>query len=117
MSAVDPSSDPSSESPEEPEEPGPEEERRYPSTAGGAFYLIALAATVVGLCVVWTGSWRAGVRWIAGALVFAALVRLVLPRRDAGMLAVRHRMVDVLMLGLVGVVLFFLASTIPNQPF
>ena len=35
-----------------------------------------------------------GIRWFGGALVFAALVRLVLPARDAGMLAVRRRLVD-----------------------
>ena len=32
------------------------------------------------------------------------------------MLAVRHRLVDCAMLGVVGVVLVVLAGTIPNQP-
>ena len=43
-------------------------------------------------------------------------MRLVLPAREAGMLAVRHRAVDCVMLAGVGGVLIFLASTIPNQP-
>ena len=40
----------------------------------------------------------------------------LLPARDAGMLAVRHRLVDVVLLGGVGGLLLFLARTIPNQP-
>jgi hypothetical protein len=49
-------------------------------------------------------------------LCFAALLRLVLPRRDAGMLAVRSRLVDCVLLAGTGAALFFLAATIPNQP-
>ena len=90
--------------------------RRYPSTIGGIFYLVVLAATVIGIGIVSTGDWRAGIRWIAGGLILAAVVRLVLPARDAGMLAVRHRAVDCVMLAGVGILLIFLASTIPNQP-
>jgi hypothetical protein len=40
----------------------------------------------------------------------------VLPARDAGMLAVRRRWLDCLMLAGVGALLIFLAATIPNQP-
>jgi hypothetical protein len=93
-----------------------EEERRYPSTLGGAFYLLVLAMGAVGIAIVWSGDWRLGIRCLAGGLCFASLVRLVLPARDAGMLAVRHRFFDAVLLGGVGVALFFLASTIPDQP-
>ena len=55
-------------------------------------------------------------KWIAASLVFAGFIRLVLPVQDAGMLAVRKRMVDVGLLVLVGVALWFLSATIPNQP-
>ena len=99
-----------------PDPEGEPPERRHPSTIGGAFYLGILAATAVGLGIVVSGSWRLGVRWVAGALIVAAVLRLVLPRRDAGMLAVRHRLVDCVLLGTVGGVLVFLAQTIPNQP-
>ena len=44
------------------------------------------------------GNWRVGVRWFGGALVFAAVVRAVLPAKDAGMLAVRKRWWDCLLL-------------------
>lgn len=90
-------------------------ERRYPSTIGGACYLGILALVALGLVVVATGRWRGGVHLISAALVAAAGLRLVLPAREAGMLAVRHRALDCSILGVVGVTLWVLASTIPDQ--
>ena len=90
--------------------------RRYPSTIGGACYLVVLAASAFGLAITARGDWRLGVRWIASSLLAAAVLRLVLPARDAGMLAVRRRSVDVALLVVVGLALFVLAATIPNQP-
>jgi hypothetical protein len=90
--------------------------RRYPSTVGGAFYLLVVVASGVGLGIVARGNWRLGVKWIAASLVFAALVRLVIPAQQAGMLAVRRRAVDVVILVVVGVALWVLSSSIPNQP-
>ncbi|MTB84788.1 DUF3017 domain-containing protein [Nocardioides sp. zg-578] len=92
------------------------EERRYPSTIGGACYLLVLAVTTVGIGVVTVGEWRLGIRIVAGAILAAAALRLVLRRRDAGMLAVRHRLVDVLVLVVIGSALVFLSATIPDQP-
>ena len=91
------------------------EPRRYPSTIGGALFLLVLAVMIVGLLVA-TQDWRAGIRVVGGSLAFAALVRLVLPQKDAGMLAVRHRMLDVSILAVSAGGLFFLASSIPPQP-
>jgi hypothetical protein len=102
---------------EEPEiEPPMELERRYPSTIGGLFYLLVLAAGATGIAIVWSGDWRLGIRCLAAGLCFASLLRLVLPSRDAGMLAVRSRFFDAILLGGLGAALFFLAQTIPNQP-
>jgi hypothetical protein len=70
----------------------------------------------VGLGIVAHGNWRLGVKWIAASLVVAALVRLALPAREAGMLAVRRRAIDVGLLATVGVGLWFLSVSIPNQP-
>ena len=91
-------------------------ERRHPSTIGGAFYLGIMAAAAVGMVIVVLGSWRTGVSWIGGSLLVAAFLRLVLPRRDAGMLAARHRFFDVLLMATMGGLLLFLARTIPDQP-
>jgi hypothetical protein len=96
---------------------GPEPEpRRHPSTLGGLFYLAILLATGVGLVLAGVDDWRTGVRWEGGALLVAAVLRLVLRERDAGMLAVRHRVTDALLLSVMGGVLIFLADSIPDQP-
>jgi hypothetical protein len=97
-------------------ESAPESARFYPSTVGGMLYLVALAAVMAGVALSVLDGWRTGVRWIGGGLVFAAVCRLVLPSRQAGMLAVRHRLIDVVMLAGVGGLLLFLTTSIPNQP-
>lgn len=93
-----------------------EDERRYPSTIGGACYLAIMLATLVGLVLASFGTWRAGLQIVAGALLVAALLRLGLRQRDAGMLAVRHRVVDAVLLSGAAAALFFLTATIPDQP-
>jgi predicted cobalt transporter CbtA len=91
-------------------------QRRYPSTIGGTFYLAVLAVVAVGIGIVTTGSWRLGIRWYAGALIAAAVLRAVLPAKDAGMLAVRQRWWDCVLLAGTGAALLFLAASIPDQP-
>lgn len=92
------------------------EERRYPSTLGGAFYLFFLAVVMAGLVVVVLSDWRLGIRIMSGALLGAAAARLMLPSRDAGMLAVRNRGIDVMVLVGLGVAMIWLAGSIPDQP-
>lgn len=91
-------------------------ERRYPSTIGGACYLVLLATVVAGLVVVVHGDWRTGIRIMGAALLAGALARVALPGRDAGMLAVRHKAVDAVVLVALGAALIFLAGSIPDQP-
>ncbi|PVG84751.1 hypothetical protein DDE18_03900 [Nocardioides gansuensis] len=95
---------------------GGEDERRYPSTIGGAFYLAVLAASGAALAIVVTGAWRQGIRVMGGALLFGALCRLALGPRDAGMLAVRYKWLDALLLIALGAALIVLAGSIPDQP-
>jgi hypothetical protein len=93
-----------------------EEERRYPSTIGGMVYLLVLTVVVAGLAIAAVDEWRTGIRVMGGALILAALVRLVLRARDAGMLAVRHKVLDAAILLVLGGLLIFLAGSIPDQP-
>ena len=91
--------------------------RRYPSTIGGALYILVLIAMGVGIGITWQAhDWRLGIRVVAGALAGASALRLLLPERDAGMLAVRPRLVDVILVGAVSAALFVLAENIPDQP-
>ena len=94
----------------------PEEPRRYPSTLGGAFYLLVLGVIAVAMVIVVLDERRTGIRLMGGVLILAAAVRLVLRTRDAGMLAVRHKVLDALVLIVLGGALIFLAGSIPDQP-
>jgi Protein of unknown function (DUF3017) len=60
--------------------------------------VIVLGAVGVGLWLVWVHHPRKGLAMIALALAVSALLRLVLPPRDAGLLVVRSRFVDVAVL-------------------
>jgi hypothetical protein len=88
---------------------------RRPQTLGGTVYLLVLAAALVGIGIVLAGAWRTGVGWIGAGLLFAAFARLVLAEEAAGMLRVRRKWSDVLMLTVAGVALLVLSIVVPNQ--
>lgn len=92
------------------------EERTYPSTIGGALYLVMLGVITIGLLVVALGPWRTGIRIFAGALVVGAGLRVALKERDAGMLAVRSKPIDVSLYLAVAAALVVLSTVIPDQP-
>jgi Protein of unknown function (DUF3017) len=68
-------------------------------------YGIVLAGIVVGLATIRGGGQavRGGTLVIAGALLAGCLARLVLPSGRAGMLGSRRRLVDVAVLGILGI--------------
>jgi len=92
------------------------ERRWFPARVGGIFYLLTIAAALVGLAIVAAGAWRNGVRLLAVGLLLAAVLRVILPEEKSGMLAVRHRYLDAFLLTGVGATMLFLASSIPPQP-
>jgi hypothetical protein len=89
---------------------------KRPQTLGGVVYLVVLGACVVGLAIVLFGAWRTGLVWIGAGVLGAAFTRLVLSDRASGMLRVRRKWSDVLMLTAAGVGLIVLALVVPNQP-
>ena len=94
-------------------EEGPD---RRPQTIGGAVYLIVVATALSGLAITVLGAWRTGVVWMGISLLVGGAARLVLPERKAGMLRVRRKTSDVVMLLLAGIALIVLAVVVPNQP-
>ena len=87
---------------------------RRPFVAGIVRQLPLLAAILVvglGLVLVTFGYWRRGLVVIGLALVGAALLRLLLPLRSVGLLAVRSRSVDVILLAGTGLALTVLTLT------
>ena len=75
--------------------------------------LAVLVAVAVGLVFVTFGHWRRGIVIIGLTLVGAAVLRLLLPLRRVGFLAVRSRTVDVVLLAGTGLLLTVVVLTIP----
>ena len=89
---------------------------RRPFLAGVLRQLPLLAVLLVvgvGLLQVTFRHWRLGLVVMGLALVGAGLLRLLLPVRRAGFLAVRSRPVDVVLLTGTGLALAVLAQSIP----
>jgi hypothetical protein len=77
--------------------------------------LLAVLVTVaLGLFVVAFDHWRLGLVIIGLALIGGAVLRLLLPVRRAGFLAVRSRAVDVVLLAGTGLAVAVIALMIPG---
>ena len=89
---------------------------RRPFLAGLIRQLPLLAVLIVvgaGLLLVTFDHWRRGLTVIGLALIGAAVLRLLLPVRRVGFLAVRSRPVDVLLLSVTGLVVVVVTLAIP----
>jgi hypothetical protein len=84
----------------------------------GVLRQLPLAAVLVavgaGLLLVATEHWRKGLVVMGLALIGAAALRLLVPVRRVGFLAVRSRPVDVLLMAGTGVVLTVVALAVPG---
>jgi Protein of unknown function (DUF3017) len=90
---------------------------RRPFLAGLLRQLPLLAVLVgvgVGLLLVTVGRWRLGLVVMGLVLVGGAVLRLLLPVRRVGFLAVRSRVTDVVLLAGAGVLLTVIALAIPG---
>ena len=76
--------------------------------------LAVLAVVAVGLALVAVEHWRKGLTVMGLGLVGAALLRLFLPERRVGFLAVRSRPVDVVLLAAAGLALTTISLAIPG---
>ncbi|HZA04978.1 MAG TPA: DUF3017 domain-containing protein [Propionibacteriaceae bacterium] len=95
--------------------------RDEPSAAARALrawpLLLVLAGVVVGLVVATLGeaTWRAGCLIIGASLGLGAVLRLVLPRREAGLLQVRGKAFDIGFLLLLAAAVIVLALLVPSR--
>jgi hypothetical protein len=78
-------------------------------------YLIVLAGVAAGLFVAWQGSQNAGrgAALVGGTLLAAAVARLVLPPRFAGLLASRGKALDVSAFAVFGIAVLAIAALLP----
>ncbi|GAB3547615.1 uncharacterized membrane protein YidH (DUF202 family) [Actinopolyspora lacussalsi] len=79
------------------------------------FALVILIVLFGGLRVAMS-HWREGATLLGGALLLAAVLRGSLPAERVGLLAIRGRVVDVLLYGALGLVIVFVAITITGGP-
>ena len=83
----------------------------------GAAYLVVICGVALSLSYLWRGpqNVRGGALAVAVMLLAAAVARLVLPERRAGMLASRRRLVDVAAFSALGVALLVAGLVFPAQ--
>jgi hypothetical protein len=86
-----------------------------PSKLAWLPYLIVLAGAAVGMLIAWQGSNYAGrgAALIGASLLVAALARLILPERYAGLLASRRKASDVLGFAVFGAAVLAVAIALP----
>lgn len=77
--------------------------------------LIIVAGVVVGLGVAFGGEWRMGALVIGTSLTIGAVERTLLSRRAAGMLQVRSKAFDVILLLAMGAGIIVLAILVPDR--
>ncbi len=87
---------------------------RVPVYAPATLVLVIAAG---GMVRVLTQHWREGAVLIGGALVVAAVLRVVLPADRVGLIAIRSQVIDVLCYLGFGLVMVALALTITRNSF
>jgi hypothetical protein len=96
-------------------------DNRAPHSPGGVRgqlpFAVVLLIVVVGIVRIVMYHWREGTVLIGVALLVAAVLRIMLPDRRAGLLAVRKRKVDVLLYGGFSAMILFISLTITGGPF
>jgi hypothetical protein len=78
-------------------------------------YLVVMVVTGIALLIISQGVHlvRSGTLVLAGVLLIAAMARLVLPERRAGLLSSRRRLLDVAILGVLGIGLLVAGLVVP----
>ncbi|MGN6795022.1 MAG: DUF3017 domain-containing protein [Streptosporangiaceae bacterium] len=97
----------------QPEATNPTEEERGHSN--NLPYLAVLAGVAIALAIIGFGVHlvRSGTLVLAAVLLVAAIARLVLPERLAGMLSSRRRLLDVAIFGVLGIGLLVAGLVVP----
>jgi hypothetical protein len=78
--------------------------------------LIVLGGGLTALLLVASDSFRLGCTLLGASVIFAAVARAVLPARRVGLLVVRSRLFDVVVLAVMGAALVALAVVVPGPP-
>jgi hypothetical protein len=93
----------------------PQRGGKHPALVHLPFGLV-MAVVVLGLVRVLMHSWREGTVWIGLALLLAAGLRALLRDEQAGLIAVRSRVVDGFLYSGFGIMVIAVALTITGGP-
>jgi hypothetical protein len=77
---------------------------------------LVLAVILTGFLLIWQAHWRQGSFLLGCALLLAAAFRVLLPSERVGLLAIRGRIVDGFLFGVLGVLIVVIALTITGGP-
>jgi len=79
-------------------------------------YAVIVAGVLAGLAWIGLGTRqvKAGMLTVAVALLVAAVTRLVLPERQAGLLVSRHRVTDVVTMAFLGAAIMVVVLVLPR---
>lgn len=90
-----------------------------PPPGGRPLGTVAFTAAVLlgafGVVLAMTGPWRQGVGYLGSSVLIACLARFAIPDRMAGMLRVRRKAVDVVILAALGLGVVALALVVPDS--
>ncbi len=89
---------------------------RLPRSRGSQIYLLLLLGVFVGLLMVVSGPWRAGLVLVGATFVVATLARVVVSAEHVGMLRVRSKAFDIFWTATLGISLCLLALLVPAGP-
>jgi hypothetical protein len=78
---------------------------------------LVLAIAAAGIGLIFAYHWRIGSGLIGGSLLVAAALRVLLPERQLGLIALRGRFTDVILYGGLGFLVVLVAATIIGGPF
>jgi len=91
--------------------------RRWTGEIGRyAPFALVMAVAAAGVVLVFLYHWRIGSGLIGGSLLVAAGLRVLLPEKQLGLIALRRRFTDVLLYGGFGVLIVLVAATITGGP-
>jgi hypothetical protein len=75
-------------------------------------FVLVMAIVAAGVVLIFLYHWRIGSGLIGGSLLVAAGLRLLLPEKQLGLIALRRRFTDILLYGAFGSLMIWVALTI-----